>query len=169
MTLVFGFPVGWAILTAVGAALLGSTGAATALDQYRARRPLASGHVPVSTSQSEVRKASGWILEDLEKARIAFEDALNNGFWWRLKPTPGAMFSWSEEGEALAIHGYQQEHRSIRVAVRHIDHCEVKCKEAWGPYKGSDAPKIDDPECIEEAIRAAREAEAGLERLLGPG
>jgi hypothetical protein len=168
VTLVFGFPLGWAVLTAIGAALLGASGAATAIDQYRERRPAAVGHAAPSASQGGVRKAVGWILEDLEKARVDLEDALAGGRWWNPETTRHFLTGWSEEGEALSIHGYQQEHRAIRAAVRRIDQCEVACKQAWTAYEGIEGPEISESRPLEQAIEEINAAEVLLERLLAP-
>ena len=169
VTLVFGFPLGWAILTAAGAALLGATGTATALDQYRGRQVSVGGNTAPSAGLAEVRKASGWVLEDLEKARSAYEAALNAGHWWDPKMTTHHFVTgWSEEGEALSIHGYQSEHRAVRAAVRKIDQCEQLCKEAWASYGGLKGPAIEDPRPLRQAVEAIAIAEALLEHVLGP-
>lgn len=169
VTLVFGFPLGWAILTAAGAALLGATGTATAIDQYRAGRVSPAGNAAPSPGQAEVRKASGWILEDLEKARLAFETALSAGRWWDPKVTTHHFVTgWSEEGEALSIYGYQGEHRAVRAAVRSIDQCEQFCKEAWASYGGLEGPVIEDRQALRQAIEMIAAAEASLEHVLGP-
>ena len=179
VSLIFGFPAAWAIVTAVGAFLLGSSAMATLVERWRAQA-LARPPTPpelqpgISEAQREVRRAAGWILEDVEAARALFEAALETGQWWA-KENKLTFIGWSETGEALSIHGRHEAHKAVRTAVNRADHVEVLRRDVWeqwlhahdhDPLPGS-RPAIHQVNrvAIEDATHALKAAEVALEEV----
>jgi hypothetical protein len=178
VTLVFGFPLGWAILSAVGAFLVTSSGLATLMERQRRKseRTVPATQTPLTDDEREMRKAAGWILEDLERTEAALDTALENKWWWALDTRGFDWTGWTEYGEALSIAGRHEEHKLVRDAVALVDLAQVRCREIWSAFEahhGYDPPPglrpfvyVDDIPTLHVARDAVKRAEFGLERAV---
>lgn len=78
--MLFGFPLGWAVLTAVGASLLASSGAATGIDHYRKRQQSHAKAVANDASRREFRRAIRAIRVELVANRDTLREIVGTPF-----------------------------------------------------------------------------------------
>ena len=168
--LVFDFPTIPAILTGIGAFLVFSAAAATAIERYRNERPAPSGgSLAVTPEKRELREATGWLLEDLERALPPINQAIDKGAWWRPRQNTMDFSAWTERGRVIAILGYHDEHRMIRQAILKADWAWNRCNDVWVglDYDAGIVPGVSatDRPLLEEARDALLAAIEDVERI----
>ena len=108
VTLILGFPTAWAILTAVGAFLLGGTGVATLIERHRGSE-VKEGSPPSPTALAQ-------IAEELEAAQHVLNSHDIAQFFVQHQL---AVVQWVEHGTQLA--SSSELHKKVRAAYRAID------------------------------------------------
>ena len=166
VTLVFGFPLGWALLTAIGAALLSATAAASAIDRRRARGAQRIREDEGPEFARAGRRAVRAVRDELVRIRIALEEQQRYGvrFDFGIETR-----QWSDHEPTLLELADHRPHRAASPAYRIL----VTARDEYGVFGGrdEDSPFDDDrlnstqTKVLEDAKGTVEQAIAELSRF----
>ncbi len=163
VTLVFGFPTEWAIVTAAGAFSLVTSLLGIAVNRYR--------DVHQRSDDEETDDVdSRWILlslaRDLDTARRAIENSIERGHYWDVSRTMPKENWRSFELHLAQEPAYKDLHATLRQAFHEIARVEVLV-ETRDQREGSHEVREEDR--LRRALRRIRAAERAVTEQLGDG
>ena len=142
VTLVLGFPIIWAVLTAVGAFLLAGSGVATLIQHHGENENGGSSFALAVARISEELEAAEDVLQSHDVERFFVRHTL-------------AVVQWEKYGDALV--GHPELHREARAAYRAIDAMNNRGAARVRTVGGGMSVTVDQRRS-DEAVRAIQHA-----------